>query len=163
MYRYSYWDKNALDYGSLNGFLNHSLAYFNTSDLERPPESPRVPADVCRYEKKLKWSWLQLIEFPTIIIMTIIILCFIFRYQTYRYSYNVENEALKYKRSDFYWKVWMARLAFVVIFEVGFNHTQIFFNEWVESKWLLNLVEFRRPVCHFSTMDYSWRSYQTEG
>jgi len=61
--------------------------------------------------------------------MTIIILCFIFRYQTYRYSYNVENEALKYKRSDFYWKVWMARLAFVVIFEVGFNHTQIFFNE----------------------------------
>ncbi|XP_021954062.1 anoctamin-1 isoform X3 [Folsomia candida] len=87
VYRYGLHERDDPRWGTLNGFLEHSLAQFNTSSLELPPTGQylRVPHDFCRYP-------------------------------TYRYSYDAPEE-LRYKRTDFYWKVWMARLAFVVVFE----------------------------------------------
>jgi anoctamin-1 len=75
--------------GTLDGYLNHSLAYFNVSEF-RPDQQP------------MNTSFNKEVE--------------VCRYQQYRTS-HLEPNGLKYKRTYFYWKVWMARLAFVVVFE----------------------------------------------
>ncbi|CAL8081793.1 unnamed protein product [Orchesella dallaii] len=90
VYRYGLYknDHENPRYGTLQGFLNYSLATFNTSDLDEmsKPDSKFEDPGVCRY-------------------------------QTFRYSHDHPDPEQKYKRTDFYWKVWMARLAFVVVFE----------------------------------------------
>ncbi|XP_044735821.1 anoctamin-1-like isoform X2 [Chrysoperla carnea] len=80
-----------------NGFLNHTLAYFDTSDFQygaRPLHS-NFNVSMCRYAE--------------------------FR--------NPPDDVQKYKRPIHYWHLFVARLAFVVIFQnfVGFSMTIV---EW---------------------------------
>ncbi|VEN48394.1 unnamed protein product [Callosobruchus maculatus] len=82
------------------GFLEHSLAKFNTSDF--PPISaplfPSANVSVCRYAE-------------------------------YRNPYDYPDPALKYKRPLIYWHIVAARLAFVVVYQnlVSFVMTAV---EW---------------------------------
>ncbi|XP_046382503.1 anoctamin-1-like isoform X1 [Ischnura elegans] len=71
--------------GSLEGYLNHTLSFFNTSDFppDVGPQNTSFDVEICRYP-------------------------------SYREPYNSEN---KYKRTEMYWHVLAARLAFVVVFQ----------------------------------------------
>lgn len=71
------------------GYLNHTLAYFNTADFA-PETAP------------LKSIFGNVSE------------C---RYAEYRNPYNAENAP--YKRPLIYWHILAARLAFVVVFQVN--------------------------------------------
>ncbi|RZF39456.1 hypothetical protein LSTR_LSTR000977 [Laodelphax striatellus] len=70
------------DTHSLEGFLNNSLSFMNTSDLDLD-SPPKTKLDYCRYSDYREPPW-------------------------------KEN---KYERTNMYWRVLAARLAFVVIFE----------------------------------------------
>lgn len=72
--------------GSLDGYLNHTLAYFNTTNFPegKQPRAPTENVTICRYPDYREPPW----------------------------SHN------PYDRTNFYWYVLAARLAFVVIFEV---------------------------------------------
>ncbi|KAF2902509.1 hypothetical protein ILUMI_03671, partial [Ignelater luminosus] len=78
---------------SLNGFLNHSLSVFNTSEFEfrRFPDRYQEPSGLESYK-----------EVP------------ICRYVDYREPPGAPNE---YEHSALFWHILAARLAFVVIFE----------------------------------------------
>lgn len=69
------------------GFLEHSLAYFNTShfDERTAPSNTSMDVDVCRYAE-------------------------------YRYNHTMP-EGLRYKRPVIYWHILAARLAFVVVYQ----------------------------------------------
>ncbi|XP_068084479.1 anoctamin-1 isoform X2 [Anabrus simplex] len=69
------------------GYLEHSLAYFNTSDFDvrAAPLNPSYNVSVCRYAE-------------------------------YRYNHTMPPH-LKYKRPPIYWHILAARLAFVVVFQ----------------------------------------------
>ncbi|CAG7717026.1 unnamed protein product [Allacma fusca] len=75
--------------GTLDGFLDHSLAYFNVSEFSLA-------------QRPLNTSFNKDVE--------------VCRYQQYRTD-HLQADGMRYKRTSFYWKVWMARLAFVVVFE----------------------------------------------
>ncbi|CAH1155880.1 unnamed protein product [Phaedon cochleariae] len=83
------------------GFLEHSLAFFNTSDfpIESAPVSPSINVTVCRYAE-------------------------------YRNPYNHPDPAQKYKRPIIYWHILAARLAFIVVYQnlVSFVMTAV---EWL--------------------------------
>ncbi|CAH1104118.1 unnamed protein product [Psylliodes chrysocephalus] len=70
------------------GYLEHSLAYFNTADF--PPESapinPSINVTVCRYAE-------------------------------YRNPFNITEMDQKYKRPIIYWHILAARLAFIVVYQ----------------------------------------------
>jgi len=85
VYKYGLVDENPGR--TLDGFLEHSLAYFNTSEsgFAKPFDSSFPEVNVCRY-------------------------------QEYRGNYTLPLGE-RYKRTSHYWKVWMARMAFVVVFE----------------------------------------------
>lgn len=72
--------------GSLRGYLNHTLAYFDTASFPegRQPRFPTENVTMCRYPDYREPPW----------------------------SNN------PYERTNFYWYVLAARLAFVVLFEV---------------------------------------------
>ncbi|KAJ8922611.1 hypothetical protein NQ315_007643 [Exocentrus adspersus] len=82
------------------GFLEHSLAKFNTSDFPSgtAPEMSDYNATVCRYAE-------------------------------YRNPYDYPDPTLKYKRPLIYWHILAARLAFIVVYQnlVGFVMTAV---EW---------------------------------
>ncbi|KAK7868057.1 hypothetical protein R5R35_007504 [Gryllus longicercus] len=69
------------------GFLNFTLAYFNTSDFKEneAPIHPNMNVSICRYAE-------------------------------FRNS-HLEPPGLKYKRPPIYWHILAARLAFVVVFQ----------------------------------------------
>ncbi|XP_074041423.1 anoctamin-2 isoform X3 [Leptinotarsa decemlineata] len=83
------------------GFLEHSLAWFNTSDfpLESAPFSPSINASVCRYSE-------------------------------YRNSFDHPDPHLKYKRPLIYWHILAVRLAFIVVYQnlVSFVITAV---QWI--------------------------------
>lgn len=79
---------------NLNGYLNWTLANFNTSDFQSPPNDTRFPnVTSCRYAE--------------------------FR--------NPPTDPHPYKRPMIYWKILVARLAFIVIFQniVGMIQTLV--------------------------------------
>lgn len=78
------------------------------------------------------------------------------------------NPALKYKRTDFYWKVWMARLAFVVVFEVSsveklFNFGIVNRNFIIWGKCHFLFLERGRCLCHVLALADPWHSEEASG
>ncbi|KAG5895568.1 hypothetical protein JTB14_002332 [Gonioctena quinquepunctata] len=70
------------------GFLEHSLAWFNTSDYPPglAPVSPLINTTICRYAE-------------------------------YRNPHDYPDPALKYKRPIIYWHILVARLVFIVLYQ----------------------------------------------
>lgn len=92
------------------GFLNHSLAYFDTRDF-KPGEAPlnRYNVSICR--------WLLIPVLRNTILFELGNFNGIFpsaRYSEYR---NPPWSEARYKKNDFYWHVLAARFAFVVVFQ----------------------------------------------
>lgn len=81
---------------SLEGFLEHSLSKFNTSDLKNGTEPFSIPKD-------------EQVE--------------ICRYPDYR---QPPDSANKYQYSIMFWHVLAARLAFIVVFEVRVTNRMLY-------------------------------------
>ncbi|ODN06507.1 Anoctamin-1 [Orchesella cincta] len=107
VYRYGLHKIDDPRYGKLDGFLDYSLATFSTSDLDAKSQRDTNSTLDDHSIGHAVTEWNGLLEINNCP-------C---RYPTFRYSYDHHDPEMKYKRTDFYWKVWMARLAFVVVFE----------------------------------------------
>lgn len=71
------------------GFVDHTLSYFETADLEIPVNNSAFGyVDVCRYK-------------------------------AYRNPKSLTNPETSYERSEFYWHILAARLAFVLVYQVS--------------------------------------------
>lgn len=103
---------------NLNGYLNHSLSYFNTKDFEKgsEPKNPLFNITTCRYLAISSWLYLLFVKKPNIII-------FLYRYPDYR---EPPGESSNYERTSMFWHVMAARLAFIVVFEVCLSYQEIY-------------------------------------
>jgi len=53
VYRYGLYSVSDPRYGTLEGFLEHSLASFNTTEIESQPDDTSQNVEICRYESSL--------------------------------------------------------------------------------------------------------------
>jgi len=119
-----------------NGFLNSTLAYFDTQDFEEgiaPLSSSFKNVTYCRYlllSSCIFFKSLQkYFQKHSSVLSQLLFSC---RYKDYR---NPPWSSQKYERPTFYYQVLVARLTFVVIFQVSNTYTKYKFDKSI--LWLL--------------------------
>ncbi len=104
--------------GSMHGFVNHTLSYFNVSHFQNGT-APLEPfhlgfhVDICRYGAPITWA-LNSINTPWMFNFS-----FSSRYKDYR---EPPWSPTPYEISKEFWAVLAARLAFVIVFQVSVEH-----------------------------------------
>lgn len=114
MYRYVLQDKGSPNYGSLNGYLNSSLTVYDINDLEAKPDLALIKDStrVCQYVILYPKPGI-LLNAEIVIFQVVIILC---SFATYRHDYT--EGAKKYDFRLDHWQIWLARVVFIIIYEV---------------------------------------------